>query len=206
MHDNLWIAKTPLMLASASSTRRDLLVAAGIPVAVCPAQIDERLIDFDARTNGAPPLWIATLLARAKAIDVSARNPGQVVLGADQTLECDGRQFDKPSGTEEGRAHLKFLSGRTHLLHSAAVLVKDGQVLAESVSSAQMTMRRLSETFISAYVERVGPRVIASVGGYQLEALGSQLFDSIVGDHFTILGLPLLPLMGQLRELGYLAE
>lgn len=206
MSDSLWIAKTPLILASGSATRRDLLVKAGIPVDVRPAQIDERLVDADARAEGASPIFIATLLAKAKAIDVSDSNPGRIVLGADQTLECEGRQFNKPSDTEDGKSHLRVFSGQTHVLHSAAVVVKDGQVLSETLSSARMTMRAMSEAFICAYVERVGPHVMTSVGGYQMEGIGSQLFEKIEGDHFTILGLPLLPLMRDLRKLGYLAE
>lgn len=206
MTDSLWVSELPLILASGSATRRQLLDAAGIPVKVCPADIDERRVDEQARAAGASAALVAGLLARAKAIDVSLRNPGRLVLGADQTLECDGRQFDKPQDVEQGRAHLRLFSGRRHLLHSAGALVMDGQVVGEASSSAELTMRPLSEAFITAYIQAAGPGVMTSVGGYQLEGIGSQLFETINGDHFTILGLPLLPLLRHLRELGYLAE
>ncbi|MGV2979534.1 Maf family protein [Camelimonas sp. ID_303_24] len=206
MTNGLWLADAPLVLASGSATRREMLEAAGIPVETSPALIDEREVDGAARRAGASAVTVASLLARAKAMEVSARYPGRLVLGADQTLACAGRQYDKPADAAEGRAHLAAFSGRAHQLHSAAALVKDGKVVAEARSSAELTMRRLGAEFIAAYVAAVGPKVMTSVGGYQLEGLGSQLFDHIDGDHFTILGLPLLPLMGHLRAAGYLAE
>lgn len=206
MSDSLWLSDSPLLLASGSVTRRHMLDAAGIPTDVCPAEIDERSVDDEARQNGASAMAVAALLARAKAMDVSARNPGRLVLGADQTLECGGKQFDKPANLQEGREHLRAFSGREHFLHSAAALVKDGELIVEVTTSAGLSMRTLSEAFIDVYVDAAGPRVMSSVGGYQLEGLGSQLFERISGDHFTILGLPLLPLMAHLRALGFLAE
>lgn len=206
MTRGLWLADMPLVLASGSATRRGMLEAAGIPVETSPAMIDERNVDDAARRAGAAAATVAALLARAKAMEVSARYPGRLVLGADQTLACEGRQYDKPANVAEGREHLAAFSGRAHHLHSAAALVKDGGLVAETQSSAELTMRRLGPEFIDAYVTAVGPKVMTSVGGYQLEGLGSQLFDRIDGDHFTILGLPLLPLMGHLRATGYLAE
>lgn len=202
----LWLSARTLVLASGSVTRRQLLEAAGIPVEVSPAAVDERQVDAQARREGASAGTIAAVLARAKAMEVSGRNPDRLVLGADQTLECDGKQYDKPLDPIEGRAHLAAFSGRAHQLHSAAALALDGQIIAESMSSAVLTMRALSDSFMDSYVEAAGPLVMTSVGGYQLEGIGSQLFERIEGDHFTILGLPLLPLLTQLRALGYLAE
>jgi len=206
MTKGLWLADMPLVLASGSATRRDMLEAAGIPVETSPAAIDEREVDQAARRAGQPAAAVAMLLARAKAMEVSARYPGRLVLGADQTLACEGRQYDKPADMAQGRAHLNALSGRVHNLHSAAALIRDGRIVGETQSSAELTMRRLGAEFIDAYAAAVGPKVMMSVGGYQLEGLGAQLFDRIDGDYFTILGLPLLPLMSQLRAAGYMAE
>lgn len=206
MNCKSWLAKAPLVLASGSATRRKLLEAAGIPVCAQPADIDERATDRGARASGADAAVVAALLARAKAMNVSLRFPGRLVLGADQTLACDGKQFDKPQTISDAAAHLAAFSGRSHQLHSAAALVIDGLVLAEIRSSAELTVRCLSAQFIHTYLEDAGPSVLGSVGGYQLEGIGVQLFDKIQGDHFTILGLPLLPLMAELRAAGYLAE
>ncbi|TCO14679.1 Maf family protein [Camelimonas lactis] len=206
MIKGLWLADMPLVLASGSTTRRDMLAAAGIPVEASPAAIDEREVDRAARCAGAPAATVAMLLARAKAMEVSARYPGRLVLGADQTLACEGRQYDKPADMAQGKAHLNALSGRTHHLHSAAALIRDGRIVGEAQSSADLTMRHLGADFIDAYAAAVGPKFMMSVGGYQLEGLGSQLFERIDGDYFTILGLPLLPLMGHLRAAGYMAE
>lgn len=206
MNTHLWLGHSPLVLASGSATRRQLLEAAGVPVEVRLAEIDEREVDGQARLSGADAVAVAMLLAKAKATDVSLRHPGRLVLGADQTLTCGGKQFDKPPTVSDAATHLATFSGRSHHLHSAAALAIDGLVVTEMQSSAELTMRRLSAGFIQAYLDAAGPSVLRSVGGYQLEGIGAQLFDSISGDHFTILGLPLLPLMSHLRAAGYLAE
>lgn len=202
----LWLNPSPLLLASGSVTRRQMLEAAGIPTEVSVAKIDERVVDADARRNGAGADEVAALLAAAKAEEVSARSPGRLVLGADQTLSCAGQQYDKSANQEEARARLRSFSGREHVLHAAAALALDGVVIARVQSKATLTMRTLSESFVDAYARVAGDNVLLSVGGYQLEGLGVQLFERIDGDHFTVLGLPLLPLLEEMRAMGHLAR
>lgn len=197
---NLWRGK-PLILASKSEVRRDLLVAAGIPVITDPADIDERKIE--AENAGLRPENAALLLAREKALVISRRSEG-LVLGADQTLALGERRFSKPADFEAAREHLKALSGRTHTLHSAAAIAQDGEILFETISTARLTVRPLSDAFIDAYLAAAGDRVSKSVGAYQLEGLGVHLFEKINGDHFTVLGLPLLSLLGYFRKSGLL--
>ena len=168
-----------------------------------PAQIDERAMQ---RASGLKsPGEIAVHLAREKAIFISSRNPGRHVIGADQTLALGEQLFSKPADRGQAAQHLRMLAGRSHELHSAAAVVLDGKTLFETVAIARMTMRPLSDDAISAYLDAAGEAVIASVGAYQLEGFGVHLFDRIEGDHFTILGLPLLPLLAFMRSEGLLA-
>ncbi|MBX9911685.1 MAG: Maf family protein [Beijerinckiaceae bacterium] len=202
----LWLAAQPLVLASGSATRRDMLVATGIPVETHEPDVDERAIEARLTEAGATSSEIAQALAAHKARAVSLALPGRIVLGADQTLSCDGQRFHKPRDETAAQVQLAALSGKAHRLHSAFVLVRDGEVLSEGVSVARMTMRSLSRGFITAYAKAAGPAVTTSVGGYQIEGLGVQLFETIEGDHSTILGLPLLPVLGALRSLDCLAR
>jgi septum formation protein len=200
----LWLGQEPLVLASRSEGRRAVLAAAGIAAQVCPADIDERAIEARAGTKS--PSEVALLLARAKAAAVAGRLPGRLVLGADQTLALGTRLFAKPADLAAGRDQLKSLRGRTHELHSALVLARDQTVLFEHCEIARLTMREFSDGFLESYLEAVGPAVTASVGGYQIEGVGIQLFERIDGDHFTILGLPLLRLLHYLRREGWLTS
>ena len=199
----LWLDARPLMLASKSAARRALLEAAGIPIEIEAANIDERGIE--ARAGLSDPEEVAALLAREKAKAVAAKHPGRLVLGADQTLVLGERRFDKPADIAAARAQLRTLAGKTHELHSAIAFVRDGEVQSETVQVARMTMRAFSDRFLDAYLEAAGPAVMASVGAYQLERYGVQLFERVEADHFTILGLPLLPALKFLRQEGSLA-
>jgi septum formation protein len=200
----LWLAEAPLLLASRSESRRAVLASAGIPVEILPADIDERGIE--ARAGAKPPGEIALLLARAKAAAVAAQLPARLVLGADQTLALGARLFAKPVDLAAARAQLQSLRGRTHELHSAVVLARGESVLLAHCEIARLTMRDFSDRFLDAYLAAAGPAVMASVGGYQVERAGIQLFERIAGDHFTILGLPLLQLLHYLRGAGCLAD
>jgi septum formation protein len=199
----LWLAAAPLVLASSSAVRRKLLEAAGIPVEVRPASLDERAIEASAPSNN--PSTVAALLARAKALQVAKDGPGRLVVGADQTLALGARRFDKPANRAAARAQLQALAGQTHELHAAVAVTRAEDVLFEHVAVARLTMRPLSDVVLDRYLDAAGAAVTASVGGYQLEALGVHLFERIEGDHFTILGLPLLPLLAYLRTEGSLA-
>jgi septum formation protein len=200
----LWRAEQPLVLASRSESRRAVLAAAAIPVEVLPADIDERAIEAQAGSKS--PGQIALLLARAKAGAVAGQRPGRLVLGADQTLALGERLFAKPADLTAARDQLKSLRGRTHELHSGLALVRDQDVLFEHCETALLTMRNFSDGFLESYLETVGLAVTASVGGYQVEGPGIHLFERIDGDHFTILGLPLLQLLHYLRREGCLAD
>ena len=200
----LWLAAVPLVLASRSAVRRTLLEAAGIPVEICPADIDERGVEAGAPLQA--PVAIATLLAREKASVIAGRNRGRLVLGADQTLSLDGRRFTKPADRAAARAQLRALSGRTHELYSAIVFVQDGVVLFEHVGVARLTMRAVSDRFLGDYLDAAGDAATASVGAYQLEGFGIQLFERLDGDYFTVLGLPLLTALDFLRRHGCLAQ
>lgn len=191
-----------IILASSSPFRQAMLNNAGIAFHVVPAEISERAVEATLQDSGATPDDVALVLAQAKALDVSERHPGALVLGCDQTLSLDDRLFHKPADMEGARRHLLALSGRTHQLNSAAVLVRDGEVLWSHVGTANMTMRALDPAFIGRHLARVGAKALASVGAYQIEGEGIQLFDRIEGDTFTIIGLPLLEVMSALRELG----
>jgi septum formation protein len=200
----LWLAEEPLVLASRSASRRAVLAGAGIPVEVLPADVDERGIE--ARAALESPSQIAVLLAHAKAGTISVGRPGRLVLGADQTLALGQRLFAKPADLVAAGDQLKALRGHTHELHSAVVVVRDGAVLFEQCEIARLTMRNFSDRFLARYIEAAGAAATASVGGYQVESLGIQLFERIDGDHFTILGLPLLRLLQFLRQQGCLAD
>jgi len=199
----LWRADQPLVLASQSASRQALLHNAGLPFDAIPSVIDERAIQAGSGLHS--PGEIAALLARAKALDVAGRMPGRLVIGADQTLALGERLFNKPAGRAEAAAQLLALAGATHALHSAVAVVRDGEVLFAEVTVARLTMRALSAADISAYLDAAGAAVTTSVGAYQLERLGIHMFERIDGDHFTMLGLPLVPLLGFLRRHGALA-
>lgn len=197
---NMWKG-APLVLASKSEVRRALLEAADIPVTIDPADIDERGIE--ARNSSLPPDRAALLLAREKALAVSRRRDG-LVLGADQTLALGERRYSKPADVLAARAQLQSFSGRTHELHSAAAVTRGDEVLFETVSTARLTVRVLSDAFLDAYLASAGDRVTKCVGAYQLEGHGVHLFEKIEGDHFTVMGLPLLPLLAYFRSAGQL--
>ncbi|MGJ4969190.1 MULTISPECIES: Maf family protein [unclassified Bradyrhizobium] len=195
---SIWCSDEPLILASQSRARRMLLANAGLACEALPADIDERAVQAEAGLVA--PYEIALHLANAKAAAVSANRPNSYVVGADQTLALGERMFNKPAGRQHAMQQLLALGGRTHALHSAIAVVRNGEVLFSHVAVAWMTMRALTETEIAAYLDAVGETVTSSVGAYQLEGLGVHLFDRIDGDHFTILGLPLLPLLAYFRE------
>lgn len=199
----VWREPQPLILASQSAVRRSLLANAGIPVEAIPAGIDERAVQQNSGLKN--PGEIAALLAAEKAKFVSAGYPGRYVVGADQTLALGERLFSKPVNRAAAAAQISMLAGQTHALHSAVNVTKDGVSLLSHVSVAHMTMRPLTESAIAAYIDEAGDSVTASVGAYQLERIGVHLFERIDGDHFTVLGLPLLPLLGFLRSSDLLA-
>ncbi len=200
----LWLAAQPLVLASRSKARQMLLSAAGVPVEVRPADIDER--GLEAAAAPAAPGAIAGLLARAKASAAAAICPGRLTLGADQTLALGTACFAKPADLAGARAQLAAMRGRTHELHSGIAFVKDGTVLFEDVAVARLTMRAFSDRFLDHYLAMVGEAATTSVGGYQVEGPGAQLFERIDGDYFTVLGLPLFPALDFLRRQGLLAS
>lgn len=192
----------PLILASQSPFRRMLMENAGLAFSAEAAAIDERAVEAALSERNLAPPEVAEALAVEKARDVAGRNPGALVIGSDQTLSLEGRVFHKPADMAEAKSHLLSMSGRTHELNCGVALVRDGETLWNHVSIARLTMRPLSEDFVDRHLARVGMRVLASVGAYQLEGEGVQLFERIDGDYFTILGLPLLPLLAKLRNLG----
>lgn len=194
----LWRGKHPLILASQSRARQLLLANAGIYFEAVAADIDERAVQQASGLSA--PGEIAALLAREKALAVSMRQPGKYVVGADQTLALQDRLFSKPAGRVQAAEQLRDLAGRSHELHSAVAVARDGKIVFENTAIARMTMRQLSGTEIRTYLDEAGEAVTSSVGAYQLEGLGVHLFERIDGDHFTILGLPLLPLLAFLRS------
>ncbi len=203
---HLWLASEPLILASGSATRRDMLAAAGIPVEVVKPAIDERAVEKPLVDRGVPADQVAAALACAKALAVSRDRPGRFVLAADQTLTCEGMAFHKPADLAAAERQIAALAGRSHELHSAFVIARDGAPLAEGLEAARLTMRPLQAGFIARYLAVAGSAALSSVGGYQLEGPGAQLFDKVEGDHFTILGLPLLAVLAALRDLDCLAR
>jgi septum formation protein len=197
-----WRGTAPLILASQSPARQGLLRAAGIPFEICAAAIDERGIEAPLVASGANAADIALHLSRAKALPVSGEKRSQLVIGADQTLCLEGRLFGKPAGRAAAMAQLEALSGRTHKLYSGCCVARDNTLLFETVGVAQLSCRRLSPAFIDVYLAQAGD--LGSAGVYRIEGPGIHLFDAIEGDHATILGLPLLPLLRFLREEGSL--
>jgi septum formation protein len=194
----------PLTLASQSVIRGQILRQAGLSFTQMHPGIDEELAKASLRAEGATPREQADALAELKAVAASRRQPG-LVIGADQILDLDGQSFDKPDGLDGLRRHLRLLSGRTHRLHSAVVIAQDGAPVWRALENPRLTMRTLSPEFIETYVAACGEAALTSVGGYQLEKLGAHLFTRIEGDYFSILGLPLLAVLGYLRERGLVA-
>ncbi|MCA1242770.1 Maf-like protein [Stappia stellulata] len=193
---------TEIILASASRIRGELLRNAGLNIIVDPADVDERAIEEPLLKSGFPPADIAEVLAEAKAQAVSERHPGALVIGADQVLEFEGNRLTKPDDMEAARRQLLAMSGKTHALHSAVTLARDGETLWRHVATVRLKMRDFGPAFVGRYLAQVGEVALTSVGAYQLEGPGVQLFETIDGDYFSVLGLPLLPLLARLREQG----
>jgi len=196
---------TPVVLASTSQSRAAILTGAGVAHEAVVSGVDEAEAKARLLASGAGPRDVAGHLAEAKATKVSRERPEALVIGADQTLELAGELFDKVDSVAEARERLIALWGRSHLLHSAVVVVRNGAVLWRTVESPRLQMREFSEAFLDAYLARSGDAALSSVGCYLLEGDGAQLFDRVEGDYFAILGLPLLPLLGFLRGQGVLA-
>lgn len=194
-----------LVLASASGVRARLLREAGVRFGVRPADIDEEAVKSTLYQQGLPIADFALALAEAKALNVSTVSPQALVLGCDQTLICGTRLFDKPKDVAEARENLSFLRGKEHQLVCACVLAQNGKPVWQHVESAHLTMRDFTNDFLDSYIKTEGSQILTSVGCYQLEGLGAQLFSAVTGDYFTVLGLPLIPLLGALREHGVVA-
>jgi septum formation protein len=193
---------TQIILASTSPFRLKMLRDAGVKVDAVASDIDERAVDATLEGTGVTPAEVADILAEAKAVSVSEMYPDALVIGADQTLSLNDQMFHKPADMEGARRHLLVLSGKTHELNSAVVIARAGVPLWRTVSVARMTMRKLDPAFIGRHLSAVGNKALQSVGAYQIEGEGIQLFEKIDGDHFTIVGLPLLPLLAALRQQG----
>lgn len=190
-----------LILASNSASRRALMSGAKLDFTTEAAEIDERAIEAEETIRGARPPEIAAALAKAKAVDVSRRNPDAHVIGSDQVLSLRGKLFHKPRDMAEAGQHIRAMSGATHHLNCGVAIAHTGQVIWSDVSIAAMTMREVSDAFIERYLELSGDGILGSVGAYHFEGPGIQLFEKIEGDYFTILGLPMLTLLAGLREL-----
>ncbi len=195
-----------VVLASASRARLELLLCAGVATRAEPARVDEQEVRASLRAERAGVEDAAETLAELKALKVSRHASGALVIGADQILVCDGAWFDKPPDRTRAAADLRALSGKRHSLATAVCVVRDGVQLWHHRESARLTMRPLGDAFIDAYLDAIGADALVSVGAYQLEGLGAQLFSRIEGDYFTILGLPLLPLLEFLRNHGVVAR
>jgi septum formation protein len=192
------------VLASASATRRQMLEQAGLRIEVDPARVDEDEVKRALKAEQVPVERAAEALAELKTLRISARHADALVIGADQMLESDGVWFDKPADRAGAAAQLRALRGRTHLLVSSAVVALGGARLWHATEKARLTMRNFSDAFLDTYLDEVGDAALHAVGGYQLEGRGVQLFSRVEGDFFTILGLPLLPLLDFLRARGAL--
>ena len=192
-----------LVLASGSAARRAMLAGAGVPFTVQVADVDEPALK--AGLTDVAPDELAMELARAKALAVSRYHPGAWVLGADQTLAFDGGLVSKAPSLAAARARLATMRGRSHQLHSGAALARDGRLVWSGVETATLTMRDFSDAFLDAYLAAEGEALLACVGAYRLEGMGSQLFEAVEGDYFTVLGLPLWPVLAELRRAGVLA-
>ncbi len=199
------LARQAIVLASASATRRAMLDRAGLAVEIDPPRTDEDEIKRSMRASGFDAAATAEALAEQKARSVARRHAGALVVGADQILECDGQSFDKPGDLDTARDQLRALAARRHDLVSAACIVRDGERLWHAVDRARLWMRPLGEAFIERYLRAVGADALAGPGGYRIEGPGIHLFERIEGDHFTILGLPMLALFEFLRSRGVLA-
>lgn len=196
--------ENPLILASASAVRATLLKGAGLPFEVVDLRLDEEALKegFASREGADQTDALALKLAEEKARAVARTRPAALVIGADQILSCAGRRYDKPRSMAEARANLQAFRGRPHILHSGVALVANDTVIWCHVAQAHLTMRDFSDAFLDEYLAHAGEKVMKSVGCYQLEGPGVQLFEKIEGDYFTILGLPLLPLLAELRKQG----
>lgn len=197
-------AGIPIVLASGSRFRAEMLRAAGVEIEIRTAGVDEGSVRDSLGAEGADTEEVAIALAELKALSVSRKRPEAFVIGADQMLECNGVWFEKPVDRDHAAATLQALSGRTHKLISAAVVAKGGSRIWHSTQSVTMKMRPLTPDYIQAYLDAAGPEVQNSVGAYQLEGLGAQLFHAVEGDYFSVLGLPLLPLLEFIRTHGLL--
>ncbi len=200
------LADKPLILASRSSARAELLRRAGVAFEVLPAAVDEGAVKSAMLAEGAPPRDIADSLAALKGHRIATRRPDRLVLGADQVLVCGGRLFDKPCDASEARAQLAALRGQSHELLAAAVVYEAGRPVWRHVGRAELRMRAFSDAFLDAYLADTGPSILDTVGGYRLEDGGAQLFAQVRGDIFTVMGLPLLELLGFLRTRGVCLE
>jgi septum formation protein len=200
MSDALINPGRPIILASASKSRANLLRAAGVAVEIVPAHADEESVKASLKAEGATAAQCAETLAELKAVQVSQRYPEALVIGADQMLECAGVWFDKPADLHVARNHLVAMRGKTHVLPTAVAVALNGSRIWHHVALPTLTMRTFGDDFIDAYLQTAGTAVLSSVGAYQLEGPGAQLFSRVDGDFFTILGLPLLELLGFLRE------
>lgn len=194
-----------LVLASASASRRRMMEAAGLTFEVDPPRTDEEAAKASLRAAGLKPRDQADALAELKALSVSRRRP-DFVIGADQMLAVDGDVLDKPKDLAEARAHLERLRGKTHELITASVVAREGAIIWRHIDTPRLQMRAFSDAFLDSYMAQAGEGVLLSVGAYQLEGLGAQLFARVEGDYFSVLGLPLLPLMAFLREHGIAAR
>jgi septum formation protein len=192
-----------IVLASASPFRRMLLEAAGVPFRVVPAKVDEAALK-QGQAAAIGPAGVAEALAAAKAEAVSRECPGSLVIGSDQVAALGGSIFDKPVDLADARAHLQHLRGHTHQLFTAVALAQDGRVLWSAIDTASLTMRAFSDDFLDRYLAECGTALCQSAGAYQIEGRGIQLFERVAGDHFTIVGLPLVPLLAELRARGAL--
>jgi len=195
----------PVVLASASAVRARLLAEAGLAVRCQPAAIDEESLKSSLKSEGATPAQVAETLAELKAQRISVKHEGALVIGADQMLSCNDVWFDKPADRDHAAAQLRALSGKRHTLWTSVCVVRNGSRMWHHNAAARLTMRNLSDAFIDSYLAAAGAAVTSSVGAYQIEGLGAQLFAELDGDFFTILGLPLLPLLDFLRQNRVLA-